>query len=581
MAYRGEDLELRTPQSSRSLRDPYGSGDIGLNGARTRGPSSRSETLLVDDTVLACCNHAYDVALAHGASEVRLEHLVHALTRVEAAAEVLEQRGIREAHLRRESAAVIASEIPVGLNHSHSAPRSSLEFEDVLRRATDLAASRGTGASVHDLLWVLLNYNRDIAAIALLLRHATDWQKWDWPHDERRDSVRRPAVTEPARTRVVERIVERTPPPPVPSAPIYYPQQSGDLDQVQARLDQLDRSMRQLQSELASDRRTLADMFGDLRRDLASRPAGGGAMPAGLVDRLQSLERNISAVLTANPNADLGDLVTAQVSTVTDQVRVAAEKLQLMERSLEARQTQIADRLRALDEALAAQRQQTGDLKVALTTDLRGAIERAMSSQSQGGGILQSLLNDRFQTIGQQFDQQTLAMTSAVAQLTEPMLERMRQIETTAQQRQGEQTQVLKVLGERTVQLEALVRNSGEERSEALVKLGTNQQTLATNLQTLADNLEQWRAESEGGLSIVSNRLELMERSSGAPLQALKQIQSDLQGLQQVTIADYDQNRRGLRNWLFGTEDIFAGSWRDETAQIRARLKQLREERKA
>ena len=72
-----------------------------------------------------------------------------------------------------------------------------------------------------------------------------------------------------------------------------------------------------------------------------------------------------------------------------------------------------------------------------------------------------------------------------------------------------------------------------------------------------------------------------MERASGAPLQALKQMQSDLANLQQVTLADYDQNRRGIRHWLFGTEDVFSGSWRDETAQIRARLKQLRDERKA
>ena len=41
---------------------------------------------------------------------------------------------------------------------------------------------------------------------------------------------------------------------------------------------------------------------------------------------------------------------------------------------------------------------------------------------------------------------------------------------------------------------------------EALVKLGTNQQTLASNL-------EAWRLDSSGDVSIVSNRLEDMERS--------------------------------------------------------------------
>ena len=149
MSYRGEDLDLRTPQS-RGARDGYPGADVGMNGTRHRSPASsasRGETVIVDETVMACCNHAYDVAQAHGANEVRLEHLVHALTRVEAAAEILEQRGIREAHLRRESAAVIASEIPVGLAHSHSAPRSSVEFEDVLRRARDRIHQRRLAVS--------------------------------------------------------------------------------------------------------------------------------------------------------------------------------------------------------------------------------------------------------------------------------------------------------------------------------------------------------------------------------------------------------------------------------------------------
>ena len=48
-----------------------------------------------------------------------------------------------------------------------------------------------------------------------------------------------------------------------------------------------------------------------------------------------------------------------------------------------------------------------------------------------------------------------------------------------------------------------------------------------------------------------------------------------------VALADYDHNRRGFKNWLFGTDDIFANSWMDETSALRTRLKQLRETRKA
>jgi hypothetical protein len=55
-------------------------------------------------------------------------------------------------------------------------------------------------------------------------------------------------------------------------------------------------------------------------------------------------------------------------------------------------------------------------------------------------------------------------------------------------------------------------------------------------------------------------------------------LQTDMVALQQVALADYDHNRRGFKNWLFGTDDIFAGSWRDETTALRTRLRQMRGE---
>ena len=114
-------------------------------------------------------------------------------------------------------------------------------------------------------------------------------------------------------------------------------------------------------------------------------------------------------------------------------------------------------------------------------------------------------------------------------------------------------------------QTEASKNDLGEVH-DALVKLGSNQQTLA-------GNLEQWRLESGGDLGIISNRLELLERGSGQPIEMLTQMQDDMRALQQVALADYDHNRRGFKNWLFGTDDIFAGSWKDETAGLRMKLR--------
>src|SRR5690606_28779990 len=125
----------------RASRDFYASDfeQATGNSRWSRTPSfgiGNGEPLWVDETLLACCNYAFDVAQANGAAEVGLEHLVNALTRVEAAARILESRGVREGYLRRESAALIASEVPAANAGDAVSPRRSADFEDVLRHAS-------------------------------------------------------------------------------------------------------------------------------------------------------------------------------------------------------------------------------------------------------------------------------------------------------------------------------------------------------------------------------------------------------------------------------------------------------------
>ena len=624
MAYRGEDLDLRLPQA-RGGREGYVPNEFGLNGTRLRAPLGnglaigRPEPVVVDDTVMACCNHAYDIAQAHGASEVRLEHLVHALTRVEAAAEILEERGIREAHLRRESAAVIASEIPVGLAHSQSAPRASAEFEDVLRRASDQASGQPGNrvASVHDLLWVLLNYNREIPAIALLLRHAAGWQSWDWPN---RAPSRDTARDEPRRVRASERPVERVsdrrpvrqaPPPSYVAAAQNYVSEPRDRgaqangsnsDAIQSRLDQMEQSMRAMHGEMSADRRALTDLIRDLQRDVQNSGALAGgsdgsalveqlraveanvedrlgdlARTAGaLTERLQGLEKSVSGsvqegsrnwltvgdrlksldkMVASSSTSGLADLVTEQLVSVTEQVRLATQRLEELERSMESRQGEgqralsgVAERLRVLDEKLDAQRR-----------------EQSAAMAQQNPAALQSFVSERFQVLKGHLEQGNLDLTSTLAQVVEPLAQRLSGSEPVLR---GIDQRVAGFDGLLKAQVEANKSNL-DEVHDALVKLGTNQQTLA-------GNLEQWRLESGGDLGIISNRLELLERGSAQPLEMLNQMQTDMQALQQVALADYDHNRRGFKNWLFGTDDIFANSWMDETSALRTRLKQLR-----
>src|SRR5262245_56159461 len=67
MPYKGGDLDLRS--ASPTFADAWG-----------RGATADSHPIAVDELVLACCNRAYDVAHFHGSADVRLDHLLHALT---------------------------------------------------------------------------------------------------------------------------------------------------------------------------------------------------------------------------------------------------------------------------------------------------------------------------------------------------------------------------------------------------------------------------------------------------------------------------------------------------------------------
>lgn len=266
MGYRGQDLDLRTPQTWRAAPNDL-SGER-LNGPRVRGPYAAGENvpIWVDDTVLACTNHAFDVALAHRSGEVRIEHLIHALTRIEDAAEVLEASGIRVSALRRDMATVIASDIPVGLANGGATPRSSDAFETVLRMASAHADQQNTSpASVRDLLYVMLDLRPAGSGGELIERHLV--------RSRERVQVRRSTNFDELPRERVRR----------PAGRHTFAEQSFEpaqfaTDSVQnSRLDALEQMMRAISLQLTS------------QRDDTGRFSGG------LMDRLQSLEMMVSS----------------------------------------------------------------------------------------------------------------------------------------------------------------------------------------------------------------------------------------------------------------------------------------------
>ena len=87
---------------------------------------------------------------------------------------------------------------------------------------------------------------------------------------------------------------------------------------------------------------------------------------------------------------------------------------------------------------------------------------------------------------------------------------------------------------------------------EALVKLGTNQQTLANNLNT-------WRLDTSGDVSIVSNRLEVLEQTM---LESLGRISAEAQMLRHDLIDDEAPRRgEGFKRWLYGTGSVLTNGW--------------------
>lgn len=125
MAFKGQDPGLGAPAGNGigaaslfNVADPTVSGPTPgamgaaieiLNGAQADG----AQPIWVDQTVRGLCDQAFDLAVRHGASEVDLEHLVHAMTRNEATLVALYELNIHVSSLKRETAAIILEDLPL------------------------------------------------------------------------------------------------------------------------------------------------------------------------------------------------------------------------------------------------------------------------------------------------------------------------------------------------------------------------------------------------------------------------------------------------------------------------------------
>jgi hypothetical protein len=137
-----------------------------------------------------------------------------------------------------------------------------------LRRATEVAARRGHAAGVDDVLWTILNYGRDVPAVALLRRMTPDWQRPGWL----RESVPAQLASTPE---------QHTPPRAVAQ------------DSVLPRIAAIEDGLRALHAEIGSERKAVAELIRDIQRDVVAQRGDQASFRVDLGQRLEALERSL------------------------------------------------------------------------------------------------------------------------------------------------------------------------------------------------------------------------------------------------------------------------------------------------
>ena len=660
MAYRGEDLDLRTPQSwspppsEQAALEPFSSG--GRSRARAAQP------ILVDDIVLACCNHAFDVAVAHRASEVRLEHLLHAMTRVDGASNALETRGIRVSGLRRESATIIAGEIPIGVGAGQTRPRRSDDLETVLRHASAIAYRRNGPANVDDVLDALLDMPPELPGIALLARHGGRIA---------RDRGRTRSVREPQPLPPLTRAASNYDDLRATDAPLSTPRErapelsrpmradalGSPVDSIQnSRLDQIENAVRALTSEVLSERKTLSNVVLDLQRAANAERDDANRFRGGLHDRIQSLEQTL---LAARKDQDPGLLIDRlgaiersldeRLADLSRPWAVLSERLQSLEQAvldtsppethdfsglydriggLERAMRDIqsakgidlgpitnrldiieeavlspdnasandalatlSGRIKALEDSLDTHRGNSTQIAQSLTGEVR-ALASAVATQAANAERTHSMVSDKVQALTSGLEQtQALvgdtkytlqAVTSSIERGPSDVADRIQaliaaeaernhaMIATLDQQRGEVDAAVQQRLGALEAKLAESVERNGEAQAahnaelkevhEALIKLNTNQHTLA-------GSIDQWRLDGVGDISVISKQLDTIEKSATKPAQMIEQLATSVDNINRVTIERLHRRNR-FWYWLFGTDDWLTASWPSQVLSV-------------
>jgi hypothetical protein len=569
MTYKGDDRDLRTP--SGAARPSFVAAPASTAAtsnawlSRALSEADDSPSIWVDDTTLAVCNQAFDLAVIMGAAEVGLEHLVHAMTQIEAASDILYEHNIHLSTLRRESTAIIMEDFPASRAEGKSAPLKSAEFEDVLYHAADRAHARRSPVTIEDILDTLFDMSRDNASRRLLARHRTDFNLRESMEptqqhgavNEGRQKIRVSAGSHQMGNQSMADTNRMHEPPSV-------------TDTLQnTRIDAIERAIRELTDDIALNRKSFASLIDELRGEtrLPETPAYTSPRPVNgiyddpnvndvhevlyllgrversvdakfnelarswsvLGDRLSALENAVEAIETAGGGFELTPEVEARLKTLS----FADDRLDKLETMLVSLPQRLSEMERRIQHATSAA-QSTIDTSV-----LEGKLDRIerMIEESPDGnfepGPLMGALRDvetSLRTIaGQVRDVEN--RTSDVNLVVEGLNERQERIERAISDNQGYlgdvQARLDEVVGVVRTEINEignalLGQSDGGERIQGLVE---------NSLRGVSENFERHRDSiSESVNAVVSDRFAglagIVQTRQAETAQGLQQIQA-------------------------------------------------------
>lgn len=556
MVYRGDDLDLRTPQATPgdvTISEP---AEPFVTSSRPRATASAARTapIWVDETLLDCCNHAYDVASAHRAAEVRLEHLIYALTRGDAAAEALEARGVHTASLRREAATVIATEIPAVHGSGKTNPRRAEAVEEVLRLAAAHAYRRQAPAGVADVAYVLLDSGLEFAT---LLRHLP--APATRPVEAHLDMT---APREPVRNGPTERRIPRG-----LAADFAAPTQHS-------RIDALEQALRTLTIELANERKILSGVLQDLQRELMAQREDtsrlGGItqdkIQAVFGDRLQSLEQ---AFLSGrSPNGDLGALqdrlglleraLQAEISVTRAAVEALAEKPD----------TDINPLLRQIETIEAAGRTLSENVQA-----LAATVER---QPSEIAALATQPVIEHLNALAVTRDAQHAAATDGVAETHRRLDGLEKALETHAAQAVQERAELRALLERIADRSQEGFTTLSENITQDLSELHDGLARVHSDHHALATTLDAESQDAANAFAALALRIENLEKAAGKPVEMLESLSAMVERMHKTTVEKYYRRNR-FWYWLFGTDDWLAASWPSQSARIAEELRAIKQ----